>query len=61
MAVDKYNQLTKREIESSYKKVNTKDIEHVEDGQKKIVKDLELADRVFVTTKRQAFSTMKDH
>ena len=61
MAADKYNQLTKREIESSYKKVNIKDIEHVEDGQKKIVKDLELADRVFVTTKREAFSTLKDH
>ena len=56
-----YNKLIKSEIEKDYRIVSEDEIKDVQEGQKNIVKDLELTDRVFVTTERQAFATLKDH
>ena len=61
MEADKLNNLMKREIEKDFRKATAKEVDKVDDGQKKIVRDLELQDRVFVTTQRPAFATLKDH
>ena len=50
-----------KEINKEYKKANKNDVKKVENSQKEIVKKLDLEDRVFATTKRQCFSTLKDH
>ena len=57
----KYNELVEREVQKEYKKVTPNEEKKVENGQKKIVLNLELEDRVFATTKRQPFATLKDH
>ena len=58
---EKYNELLEREIHKEYKKVTPIEAKNVENGQKNIVKNLDLEDRVFETTQRQAFATLKDH
>ena len=58
---EKYNELLEREIQKEYKKVTPIEAKNIENGQKKIVKNLDLEDRVFETSQRQAFATLKDH
>ena len=60
MDAKKYDQLLEAEIQKEYKKVTPIQAKNVENGQKKIVKDLDLERRVFETTQRQAFATLKD-
>ena len=61
MESEKYNELLEKEIQKEYKKVTPIEIKNIESEQKNIVKKLELQDRVFATTRRQAFATLKDH
>ena len=56
-----YNRLLEAEIRKEYKKASPHQVENVENGQRKIVVQLDLQDRVFATTQRQAFATLKDH
>ena len=58
---EQYNKLVDKEIHKEYKIASDKVIENIDNSQKQIVKDLDLSDRVFVTTQRQAFATLKDH
>ena len=58
---EQYNKLVDKEIHKDYKIASNKVIEKIDKGQKQVVKDLELADRVFETTELQAFATLKDH
>ena len=57
----KYNELVEKEIQKEYRKVTPNEAKNVENGQKHIVSSLELEERVFATTQRQAFATIKDH
>ena len=61
MDPQKYNELLEREVQKEYKKATPVQIKNVENGQKTIVSKLELEDRVFATTQRQTFATLKDH
>ena len=61
MKRSKYNDLLEREIQKEYRKITPIEAKNVENGQKAIVKKLELENRVFATTQRQAFATLKDH
>ena len=56
-----YKKLMENEIQKEYKKVNQKEIKTVDDTQKAIVSKLDLEDRVFATTQRQCFASLKDH
>ena len=61
MEKEQYNELLESEIHKEYRKVTPIEAKNVERGQKRIVENLELQDRVFETTQRQAFATIKDH
>ena len=61
MEAENYNKLLESEIHKEYKKASQNEVKNVEKGQKKIVVQLDLQDRVFATTQRQAFATLKDH
>ena len=50
-----------KNIEKTYKKESTKNIDSVRKLHEKTVTELNLDDRVFETTSREAFFTLKDH
>ena len=56
-----YNELLEKNIQKQYKKEKEVNVIKIESAHKKIVKDLEIEDRVFATQKRSAFITLKDH
>ena len=56
-----YKELVEKEVHKEYKKANKREINKVVEDHKKIVSRLELEDRVFATTQRQCFATLKDH
>ena len=53
--------MKEREIQKDYKKEDLKNVDAVAKEHAKIVSDLEIANRVFTTTPREAFVTLKDH
>ena len=57
----KYKDLLDKNVQKDYKKEDPKNIEKVDDVHRKIVKELDIHERVFETTKRKAFFTLKDH
>ena len=61
MEGESYTRLLEAEIQKEYKKASPNEVKNVENGQRKIVVQLDLQDRVFATTRRQAFATLKDH
>ena len=61
MESNEYKTLVEKEVHKEYKKANKADINKVVDAHKKIVSRLELKDRVFATTQRQCFASLKDH
>ena len=61
MEVKQYSELHKRETEKEYKKSNEKEAKKVTQGDKKIAKKLDLDDRIFKTSNRESFLTLKDH
>ena len=58
---NKYKQLVEKEINKKYKKANPEEVELVAKGHAKTAADLEIADRMYKTTPREAFITLKDH
>ena len=58
---DDYIELLEKNIQDDYKKENLQNMEKVTIEHQKIVKNLELEERVFETTPRSAFLTVKDH
>ena len=61
MNVKQYSELLRRDIKKEYKKSNTKEGKKVTQGDKKIAKKLNLDDRIFKTSNRESFHTLKDH
>ena len=58
---EKYLNLLDREVQKNYKKVDPENVKHVEGEHTKAAADLKIADRMFVTTPREAYITLKDH
>ena len=56
-----YNSLLEKNVQKQYKKESEINVKKVEAGHCKIVKDLDIQDRVFATQKLRAFFTLKDH
>ena len=56
-----YNELLEKHIHKDYKKTTTEAVKEVSKVDKEIVTKLEIADRVYSTTGKQAFVTLKDH
>ena len=61
MAPQKYNEMLEKSIQKEYKKAPQQIVKNIKKSHSKIVSELELQDRVFQTTKRQPFITIKDH
>ena len=61
MEPDKYKELLNKNIQSEYKKEDIENVKIVEAEHQDTVKDLGLEERVFKTTARSAFITVKDH
>ena len=56
-----YENLLEKNIQKDYKKENESAVKKINLAHSKITKDLDINDRVFRTTERQAFVTLKDH
>ena len=56
-----YRKNVDKNVQKEFKKVTTKVVDDINLAHKAIVRDLEIEDRVFRTTERQAFITAKDH
>ena len=56
-----HEKMVKKEVTKDYKKANKSTVKKVDKAHQKIVKKLEINDRVFETTKREAYVTLKDH
>ena len=58
---DKHDELLKKQINKDYKKADEKTVKDITNVDKRIASKLELEDRVYSTSRRQAFITLKDH
>ena len=58
---DTYNELLKKQIKKDYKKTKMESIKEVTKHDKEIVTKLDIEDRVYSTTSKQAFISLKDH
>ena len=56
-----YEEYVNRNITKDYKKATNDDFKKVTKEDKAIANKLEIADRVYTTSKREAFITLKDH
>ena len=61
MTPQKYNQLLDKSVQKEYKKAPPRIVKNVIKSHSNIVTELELQARVFKTTERQPFITIKDH
>ena len=61
MVPEKYNELLNKEIHKEYKKAPLNVVKSIQESHSEIVKDLNIEDRVFKTTEKQPFITIKDH
>ena len=59
--IDEYNKLMEKEIQKDYRKEAYENVEEVAHEHSKVARDLDIADRMFKTTPREAFITLKDH
>ena len=59
--VKNYQGLIQKEIQKNYRKVAPKVVQKVENEHLETAIDLEIEDRMFATTARNAFITLKDH
>ena len=50
-----------KEIQKDYRKEAYENVEEVAHEHSKVARDLDIADRIFKTTPREAFITLKDH
>ena len=58
---EEYNKMLEKEINDEYKKAKEPFIEEINNAHKKVVRSLDLSDRVFQTKKSESFITLKDH
>ena len=58
---DDYDELLHKHITKDYKKADEKDFDDTTKEDKLIAVALDLDDRIYKTTKKQAFITLKDH
>ena len=61
VAKENYKVMVKKAVTADFKIAKGHDVENANKEHQKIVKDLELTERVFKTTPRDAFITIKDH
>ena len=61
MNTKEYKETVDKHVQKEYKKVNASVVDSINNAHKSIVRKLELQDRVFRTSERQAFITAKDH
>jgi hypothetical protein len=61
MLPEKYNELLEKSVQMEYKKASPQVAKEIEESHKTIVKSLDLQTRVYETTKREPFTTVKDH
>ena len=54
-------ELLKKNIQKEYKKAKDETVKDITKNHKEIVRNLEIEDRVFKTSEREAFLTLKDH
>jgi hypothetical protein len=58
---DKYEEMVNKEIHKNYKKATVEEVVKVNSEQAKTAVEMEIDDRVFKTTPRDSFITLKDH
>ena len=58
---EKYMNMLDKEVQKSYKKEHPENVKVVHDEHAKTANELDIADRMFVTTPREAFILLKDH
>ena len=61
MDKDTHETLLKKNVTNDYKKTNSDKVDMINDKQKVIVTKLDLEDRVFATSQKEATITIKDH
>ena len=61
MEKEDYNEYMERNITKEYKKANKNDFKNVVKKDISIATKLDIVDRVYSTSKREAFITLKDH
>ena len=61
MDTNTYNELLKKQINKDYKKTNMEVVREVTKQDKEIVTKLDIEDRVYSSTAKQAFISLKDH
>ena len=61
METDKYKELLENNITKDYKKADEKTIKDITKNDKQVAAILEVDDRMFCTTKRDSYITIKDH
>ena len=61
MTKESYSDLLKKNVTNDYKKTNQTTVDRANEKQKLMVENLDLEDRVFATSKKEACITIKDH
>ena len=58
---NRYLEMIDREVQKCYKKENPQNVKKVDVEHAKTAAELDISDRMFKTTPREAFITVKDH
>mgnify|MGYP007114517358 CR=1 FL=1 len=61
MEKERYKELLNNNITKDYKKANDNVTKEISKNDKKVAAKLEIADRLYCTSKRDSFITIKDH
>ena len=61
MEKENYKELLNNNITKHYKKTDAKTVDDISKNDKKVAVKLEVADRMYCTSKRDCFITVKDH
>ena len=59
--VDKYDELLEKHITKDYKKADNNLVDEITKVDKEIAENLDLSDRIYCTSRRDAYITLKDH
>ena len=61
MEKEQYKELLEKNITKDYKKCEDRVVDDISKDDKKVANKLEVADRLYCTSKRDSFITIKDH
>ena len=61
MEAKEYNKLVEKNVTSDYKKTTQDKVDKITEEDRQLVTKLDIEDRVFKTTEREAFATIKHH